>query len=390
MKKAFQNLLLVFFGFLAAFLLAEIYTRLTEFKSVLPTECRSSDKIIHHKLKPNSNCKYVTPEWNIDYRINSLGLRDRQISKVKPEGFYRILILGDSFVEGQGVDLEETSVKKLENKLNEKYKNVEVINGGVISYSPVLEYLYLKNFGLKLKPDLVILDFDITDFQNELEYEKNTTSNEKGEPIAVDPEKNLRKEFDQKNKTGGEVTIPFLPLVIKQFLHDNSKFYLFAAIKIKGLLGKAVPGYTKGDIRNDTFALTREEKPEDYEKAFILPEKHLLLIKELLKKENIPFLLTAHPSAHQVSDKEWATGRLFHGFRIGKIYPLRHIEDLEDFAKKENIEFISFLKTFKEGKEFPLFFPEDGHLTKRGHQIVANELLKFLTASSYIPNNFLR
>ena len=79
MKKAFQNLLLIFFGTVAAFLLAEIYTRFTEFNSVLPTECRQEDKIIHHKLKPNSICKYVTSEWNIDYIVNSLGLRNKEI-----------------------------------------------------------------------------------------------------------------------------------------------------------------------------------------------------------------------------------------------------------------------------------------------------------------------
>lgn len=391
MKKAFQNLLLIFFGFLAAFLVAEIYTRLTEFKSVLPTECRVEDKIIHHKLKPNSNCKYVTKEWDIDYRINSLGLRDKEISKVKPKGFYRILVLGDSFVEGQGVNLEDTFVKGLEKLLADKYRNIQVLNGGVISYSPILEYLYLKNFGLELKPDLVIVNFDLTDFQNELEYEKNTIYDKEGKPIAVDSERRVETPTQrEEDKKIPDVTIPFLPLFIKQFLHDNSKFYLFATIKIKGLLGKAVPGYTKGDIREDTFALTREEKPKDYEKAFVLPEKHLLLIKQLLKKENIPFILTAQPSANQVSGKEWATGRLFHGFRIGKIYPSRHLDDLKNFAEKEDIRFISFLKDFRESRQYPLFFPEDGHLTQNGHQLIAEELLKFLIDSSYISNNFLR
>ena len=39
--------------------------------------------------------------WN---EINSLGFRDREHSLQKPEGVFRVLVLGDSVTEGFGVD----------------------------------------------------------------------------------------------------------------------------------------------------------------------------------------------------------------------------------------------------------------------------------------------
>jgi lysophospholipase L1-like esterase len=57
--------------------------------------------------------------WAVEYRYNALRFRDEPLGP-KPKGVRRVMVLGDSFTEGQGVKLGDTTVKVLERLLNEK------------------------------------------------------------------------------------------------------------------------------------------------------------------------------------------------------------------------------------------------------------------------------
>jgi lysophospholipase L1-like esterase len=101
----------------------------------------------------------VQPEFNYLWENNSLGMRDPERKLEKDAETFRVLFLGDSFVQGYGVPREQSMVALLEQNLNQppRSKTIEVLNGGVFGYSPFLEYLYLRELMPKLKPDLVLL-----------------------------------------------------------------------------------------------------------------------------------------------------------------------------------------------------------------------------------------
>src|ERR1700757_1446958 len=117
----------------------------------------------HHRLIPNARYRHKGLEFDYIWTNNSLGMRDRERSPNKEPGSFRILFLGDSFVQGHGVPLEQTMPALLETSLNkpEREKTVEVLNAGVFGYGPFLEYLYLKELMPSIKPDLVIVGFFI-------------------------------------------------------------------------------------------------------------------------------------------------------------------------------------------------------------------------------------
>src|SRR5262249_4857583 len=117
------------------------------------------------------------------------GFRDREIPIEKPPGTYRILILGDSFTFGIGNNLQDTFAKQLEKRLNEREEGMkfEVINGGCSSYSPILEYLLLAQKGLALNPDLVILNYDLSDVQDDYKYSQIAEFDGEGRPTKVHP-----------------------------------------------------------------------------------------------------------------------------------------------------------------------------------------------------------
>lgn len=97
------------------------------------------------------------------FRTNNLGLRrDTDSSFQKPPDLFRILLLGDSQTDGY-VDNAETFSALLESSLTSRLavvgKRVEVLNAGVVGYSPAQEFLWYKLWGIRLNPDLVLVVF---------------------------------------------------------------------------------------------------------------------------------------------------------------------------------------------------------------------------------------
>lgn len=91
--------------------------------------------------------------------INSHGMRMREVPLAKPEGTYRVLVLGDSIAFGIGVAREATFGAVLERKLRERHpdRNFEVLNGGVISYNTEQQLDWLVERGMAFAPDALVV-----------------------------------------------------------------------------------------------------------------------------------------------------------------------------------------------------------------------------------------
>lgn len=105
------------------------------------------------------------------WTTNSIGLRgSREYRVPKPIGTRRILLLGDSFTFGEGVDDNETFASVMERSLSSHCRiRIEVVNGGVSGYGTSQELKFLELFGPRLQPDLVILNFFVNDAQDNLD-----------------------------------------------------------------------------------------------------------------------------------------------------------------------------------------------------------------------------
>jgi hypothetical protein len=96
-----------------------------------------------------------------------MGLRGGEIAWHKPEGSTRVIVLGDSYAFGLGVDEEHTFVRQLETFLNARFpedSEYQVINMGVTGYATDQEYILFQEIGMRLAPDLVILVVCDNDF----------------------------------------------------------------------------------------------------------------------------------------------------------------------------------------------------------------------------------
>ena len=90
---------------------------------------------------------------------NSYGFRDIERQKKKADGVFRIAVLGDSFIYGDGLaDKADIWSHILERRFNEKYGNsIEVIHWGKNGWSTHRELQFLKNQGSEFEIDFLII-----------------------------------------------------------------------------------------------------------------------------------------------------------------------------------------------------------------------------------------
>ncbi len=136
-----------------------------------------------------------------DYKgaSNKLGYRDRDHDVEKPEGVYRIVLIGDSIGAGLLVDdYEDTFPFILEKALLDAGRPVELINFSVSGYNTQQEVETLKDRGLAYDPDLVLVQFCLNDFYLDngnimgtlldQELEQGSTPSARVAPILVQSE----------------------------------------------------------------------------------------------------------------------------------------------------------------------------------------------------------
>lgn len=118
---------------------------------------------------PNISIQHTTPDYRISICTNSMGIRtDREFTYDKPEGVFRIVVLGDSFTFGYGVEVEQTYGVVLERIIKEQGTSVEMINLGVSGAGTAEELIMLKNCGLRFDPDLVVVGYCCNDIVNDM------------------------------------------------------------------------------------------------------------------------------------------------------------------------------------------------------------------------------
>lgn len=108
-------------------------------------------------LEPNARWRHAAQDFGVEVVTNALGLRGPEVVVPKPADRYRVLVLGDSFSFGWGVELQQAWHACMARELQATgARPVEVVAGGVPGWSPLQQFVFLEQRGLDLQPDLVL------------------------------------------------------------------------------------------------------------------------------------------------------------------------------------------------------------------------------------------
>ncbi len=158
LKTITQRILLVGFSFLLCFLLCFLVLEL-----VLKTGWFDDKGVIWFPEKYKIINYNINQENQHFAEKNPYHFTDKVRDKRKPDGYYRIAVLGDSFVWSDGLPYEQAWNHKLEQKITQHYDHVEVMSWGLPGWSTLDEFRFLKKHGVQYHIDLLIIEFVIND-----------------------------------------------------------------------------------------------------------------------------------------------------------------------------------------------------------------------------------
>ena len=346
------------------------------------------DEYVHHKYAPNATQRAYHPvDFDVSIRINNIGFRGADVNLEKEPGVSRILMLGDSFTFGAGVGDDETFSAVLEEILNNASGSgkFEVLNLGVESYSPVLEYILLKRNIARLDPDIIIMNLDMSDIMNEFVYRKQAAIGPGGEPVAVDGRENYAR-----SREGADAKI-------EKWIYSH--MFITTAL-LEMMRAKTNRSVTIEDVNVQTgierkWDLTLEHtlggrEPENLHEMYDMVEDSILRAQKLCESHGCEFILTIYPWGHQVSDSEWVSGRegwLPAGTMVTDTSD-RTVEEIKSFALKNGISFINAFPSFRAySGDGPLYFQDDIHWTPEGHRVMAETIAEHFSDDRSPPDN---
>lgn len=315
--------------------------------------------------------------------INSLGLRDVERTIAKPPGVFRIAVFGDSMTEAVQVNLEQTFCQLLEARLRALGLYVEVLNFGVSGYSPLQEYLLYKRIGRAYAPDLVLhavfLDNDIADGDPEL------AAGQGGAPfVAEDPVRGVL--IDRSRAEVSDRDYRQQPLSTVRRL--SATYRAFSAARWNMLRSASFrAGMASNEFVPRRYLLYADPIPQRWQMAWNTFERIVSMFDMDVRAEGAKYVLVSVPAGQLVYDKVWSDLLGEYPAMTRRRWQLLRPENyLKELAAAHNLTLIAPLEIFRQGSsQAPLFFGRVGHMTSRGHEIMAATLADSLIAHQLLP-----
>jgi hypothetical protein len=346
-----------------------------------PFSGNKPDNEIGFTLRNSSSTRNSSWEYDTIVNVNNAGFRDsRNITKeFKPD----IFVLGDSFTQGHGVNVEDSLPLKLQSEMS----NTSVVNLGVNAYSTIQAVVRFKRYidYFSFKPSDVVLVFYVgNDYYDNRRYmdhldstgkQIQTSSNGFVVPDGVTAsiiEGSLVWTLNENGKViyDGPYGGFYPPQGYDNILLDWSKLYnvwawLNTPRKVNCQIPIAIPGLL--DVNYD-FNNSRE---------WSLTKKALSDFVAIAESNNITPHIVIMPSKYQLNTKLLVDA----GCSIETIDLETSVNFIEKFSDNNNVQSINLLKKFRElsnSEQGRLYFKADSHLTPYGNSITAKIIAKEL------------
>ncbi|MGE3272508.1 MAG: hypothetical protein AB7P40_27430 [Chloroflexota bacterium] len=377
------RVLAVVLGLLVPLLLLEASLRL--FGPWLPGNYDTGAYLVRnqalgHFHVPNFDGWIKAKEFTTHVKINPMGLRDRRTSYEKPPGTFRIVFLGDSFVEAVQVEQWEGVAERLEALLNEgSPRPVEVINAGVAAYGTGQEMLLLQEEAYKYQPDLVLLLFfvgnDVTNNNYRLELWDNDLK------LALKPYWDVDKDGNLRMHPGPP---PEPRRGVAQRLRDCCM--LFNVIET-GVYNKLELYYPRekleaiGGLRTPLRGLYDTQPDDEWSRAWDNSRALLGKIHEQADSLGAPMVIAGAPEWRTLVPDTWAEEVASARLDSGRLQIPAPTDRLGVIAARVGVPYIDLLPPLQAATATgggPFYYDFDKHWNAEGHRVAAEAISQAL------------
>lgn len=270
-----------------------------------------------------------------DYRINSIGLRNKEFSLEKPKDAFRIICLGNSNTFGWKQSEQDAYPLQLQQLFDQNLpgQKIEVINAGITGYSSYQGKIFLQREILRLKPDLVMVNYGWNDL--------------------------LPAKFGIPDKE--QKMPPQWILNIQNFLSETRLYQLLKSFWVGRFSGKkgVEPGISRVSL-------------EDF-------QQNLIEIEQICRKNNIPAIFLTNPVASL--EAYWGPGKVSKVHLINQAYN----DAIRQLGRTHNFKVIDIAALFEKRKDLYDHPQADYiHYNPLGHRLVARALYDYLLSQGLI------
>ena len=380
-KKHWKEYFLIFCSTLITFVMLEYAVRcFFPYKGMLPFK-RVTSRAYHHLPSTNNTVMYANTykDKQVTCRINEDFLRTDYSREKFLTYRDRIVVMGDSFVFGSGLMQEWTVAQVIEQQLRKRLRrnDIAVLNAGIESYSPFLEYILYSRKLHRYQPTLVLLVVDPTDIGDDYKYLNEALFDGEGYYFNLP---------DNEIKYYGALLTLANPLVKRFVKYARYPFNLFTE--------KAGPENSEYDwydfsvtIDNTTeknrFFIYRH--PLEKTRPFFQTSLHFIsMIANSVQQAGGRFVLVISPRYHHWSSRECPQNWEVTDYALDEPFQFEYFRFFEEARDDVNFDIYNLLPDFQKSKEFPLVFWFDPHWTKEGASLVGTTLTDYLLKKNYI------
>lgn len=324
------------------------------------------DQTLNHIWKPLSMLHSGQDPESYSYSINQFGwIFPSTLSIEKQKKTFRIFLLGDSFTES--TTISELSLHSTLIRFFAKHYpglKVEVINCGTSSYSPLIHRVLLSKILPDFKPDLIIINVDMTDVFDDYIYSHSAIYDQNNHLIAVSAYSHFAEKYLRVKD--GVLERNYL----ERFFFKLGRFSKLSALINKTLVEKAwflppLPELPKSmDWLDEPWSSETDKLVENTLKNIEIA------IKTTQNDLNAKIVISSVPHLPQIT---------------GKASKLPH-QKIKEVAIKNGASYIDLLSYFEKRADniSTYYIANDMHMNRYGYMIWAEALEDFFLANSQL------
>jgi hypothetical protein len=373
---------LVLAGLAGPLLLVELALRL--FGPVLPGNYETGvwaegHPVVGHAHIPGARAWVREPEFTTFLRFNQHGLRGADVRVPKPPDRFRVLLVGDSFIEGKQVAEAETVGEQINALMTQADRqDVRALNAGVFDWSQVHEYLYIREVAPALQPDLIVQFLYVGNDIGDIWPRARSELRDLERPMAVLDDGEVRFLPWRRRQVSADEWL------LNQLSRRSTAWRAFETGVVDKLRYRDRDG---AGVEGQMLELFRFKESPAEARAWQTAEALLVSTRDAAAEVGAQYAVVVIPTRWQVHEDDWKALLAARDEPDDDRWVLRGPQRrLVQLAERHQIPALDLLPPLREAAQqgSRLYYQTDIHWNAQGHQLAASAVADFLQRSDLL------